>query len=227
MGVFQIARNAWEHLHTQGVRRTARYARERISESFNDRRLGIRTAGRFSQEQLGIQNPYFVYYEPSDYRSIYKALRYLDIRPGENVFLDYGSGMGRVVIVAATFPFRKVIGVEICPQLHDAAQKNLSRAADKLRCRDVQLVRDDAARYSVPGDVTVAFFYSPFRGPVLADVLGNIRRSLVASPRRLFVIFKNTMHLDPMIDDHPWLVKRHEFRACDYDHKVVVFEGRV
>ena len=48
-----------------------------------------------------------------------------EIRP-DDVFIDLGSGMGRMVLEAARYPFKRVIGVELVEQLHDLARANLA-----------------------------------------------------------------------------------------------------
>src|SRR5512144_325679 len=42
-------------------------------------------------------------------------------------FLDIGSGKGRAVLLAIGYPFRRVTGVELAPELHAIAQDNLRR----------------------------------------------------------------------------------------------------
>ena len=119
---------------------------------------------------MGAENSFSAPYYPSDYRSIYKAFRRLPVRPRqEDAFLDYGSGMGRVLVVAGTFPFRRVIGVELSPQLAQIASENVKLARKKMKCCDIQVVVADAAAYEVPADVTFIFFYNPFHGPVLSS----------------------------------------------------------
>jgi predicted RNA methylase len=51
-------------------------------------------------------------YMPIPYRHLARMLSKVDMRE-DCVFLDYGSGMGRVATVAATYPIRRVIGVEL------------------------------------------------------------------------------------------------------------------
>jgi tRNA G46 methylase TrmB len=56
-----------------------------------------------------------------------------------DVFVDVGSGMGRVVLQAARYSFRKVIGVEISETLHGIAWENIDRNRQRLRCGDIEL----------------------------------------------------------------------------------------
>jgi precorrin-6B methylase 2 len=233
MRAFRLARNALERLGTHGVRYTARYAGKRLSESYHEWRLGVQTAGKIEREELGFEGSFNNCYYPSDYQSIYQALRQLQVRPNEDVLLDYGSGMGRVVVVAATFPFRKVIGLELSEQMNAIARKNVSRARHKLRCQDVELVTGDAATYQVPADVNCVFFYNSFKGPVLAAALANVRESLRRAPRRLLFVYKNTESIHSVFAQHPWLVQTHEFQSSEFNyyrhfsHRVLILESRL
>lgn len=233
MRPFRRAKNAIAYVRSNGLRRTARYANRRLSEAYHEWYFGIHTLGDIRRGNLGLESSFFNGYYPTDYRSIYQAFRYLDVRPHEDVFLDFGTGMGRVVIVAATFPFREVIGVEVSPQMNEIAGENLRRARSKLKCQDVKLIQADATTYEIPPEVSIIFFYSSFKGPVLASVLGNIRESVRRSPRRLLIVYKNTSHLETVLDQYPWLAIRHEFRSSEFNyqgrelnHRVVIFEAR-
>jgi tRNA/tmRNA/rRNA uracil-C5-methylase (TrmA/RlmC/RlmD family) len=98
--------------------------------------------------------------------------------------------MGRVVLLAARRPFRSVIGVEISPALVEIARENLASVRDPRRvATDVKFVRADAARYRFPRSDLVVFLYNPFRGPVLDDVLVNLR---AAGERREIVLLYHT-----------------------------------
>ncbi|EPX58096.1 hypothetical protein D187_004385 [Cystobacter fuscus DSM 2262] len=53
--------------------------------------------------------------------------------PGE-VFFDLGSGTGKATLLAAlTFPFSRVVGIELFPGLGDAARKVLARYEAEVR----------------------------------------------------------------------------------------------
>ena len=219
--------NAMAHLREHGLVRTMRYARERFSESYHEWRLGICTVGQLQPKEVGIDCVFASEYYPADYRTIYNALGMLPIRAGVDGFLDFGCGMGRAVTVAATFPFRTVLGVELSPLLADIARANLERAKPRLRARETGIITADAKAFLIPESINVIFFYSPFRGPVLTAALDNIRISLATSPRSLTVVFKNTEHFEPVRSKYPWLVKRREFIASDANHKVMILEAQV
>ncbi|MBI4235785.1 MAG: hypothetical protein HY688_00300, partial [Chloroflexi bacterium] len=56
-------------------------------------------------------------------------------------------------------------------------------------------VTSDVLDYTIPDDLTVAFFFNPFSGATFATVMDNIRDSLARRPRDLRIIYVNpTMH---------------------------------
>ena len=186
------------------LRRFAHHSVERL----NDWRYGIVSDAQIFLGQFGITDPACHQYNATSYVRFRQLMKLINIRPGEDVFLDYGSGMGRAVFLAATYPFRRVIGVELIPELHAQARQNIESARRRLRCRDVKLVNIDAREYQVPGDVTVVYFWNPFSGHVLCEALGNIRKSVLENPRRVTMIFLSptgTSSVDQIKSQVPWL----------------------
>jgi hypothetical protein len=160
------------------------------SELLNDARYSIRTAGHVLQAQSGVTHPDASEYAATPYRVIRRLFRLLPAESFHGSFIDYGSGRGRVAIVASAYGFRRVIGVEISELLHRDALKNLR--ATKMRCdSDIELMRTDAAQFDIPDDTTVAYFYKPF-GPVTTEqVFHRIADSLNRKPREIWILAYN------------------------------------
>src|SRR4051812_13801299 len=116
--VLNLTRIIAERIRTRGFRRTASNLLYRLDDELALRRLGIHSAMRETgvsvcRNQLGIQNPNCYSYNPSESYRVFRTVVRQFLRPTQHdVFLDYGSGLGRVLLMAATFPFRRVIGVE-------------------------------------------------------------------------------------------------------------------
>jgi len=126
--------------------------------------------------------------------------------------------MGRVVILAALRGFRKVIGVEYSVQLAEVARQNVQRAAKRLRC-PVEIVNADAQSYPLPDDADLIFMNNPFRGSVLASVIRNIRESIRAHPRKVWIIFVTPDDFERQIQGESWVEKTYEhffFRRIRY-----------
>ncbi len=213
-------------IRTRGAFGAARQMLARLSTWLSERRLGIRTSESFERDQLGYDTMECHRYSPTDYRGFRKIMRHVPIRANQDVFLDYGSGLGRALIMAGAYPFRRILGVELSHELNLRAAENVRRALRKLKCKEVEVIEADAAAYEVPPDVTVMYFYSPFSGAVLRRVLENVRRSLAAAPRKVTIIYKNPHHFEEEARRCPWLLKRAEYAGMS-KHVFAIYESNL
>jgi hypothetical protein len=65
------------------------------------------------------------WYEATSTKIFEQIMSYLEINFGEFQFIDFGSGKGRVLLLAAQYGFEKVIGIEFSPELHQIAIDNI------------------------------------------------------------------------------------------------------
>jgi SAM-dependent methyltransferase len=147
---------------------------------------GLETEGNV--KGLEHQHPDRVLYHPSAWHVLPLALRYIGVSD-RDTFVDFGCGKGRIVHQAAMRPFRRVIGVEIAPDLAEIARAALAARSSRHRCHDVEIVVADATEFAVPDDLTIAYLFDPFGGKTLDAVLGNIIDSLDRRPRRIRLIY--------------------------------------
>ena len=174
-----------------GPLRTARWLLERLTDTRHDRQFGIATAERWDRVRLGFASQDSIEYQAIGYREISEIFALL--RPGpDDVFIDLGSGMGRVVCMAATLPMRAVIGVEISDELHRRAERNLQSLREPVRARSVHFINVDATTYEIAADATIIFLFNPFIGDALLRVLANIERSAQSHPRKFRLVFAGT-----------------------------------
>jgi len=193
------------------MRESVWYVLERVQDWYFDRKFGIRTSRRVTKSDLGYDNPLVNKYAPTDYRGFMKVMKRVRIRPGEDVFVDLGSGMGRVLIMAGLFPFRKIIGVEMSPELIRQAAENIDRARKKLTCPDIELVESSLTEYTLPPEASILYFYVPVRGEMLSRVLQGIHDAALAAPRKVTFVCHEPAPFEEIAHEHPWLTKRAEF----------------
>lgn len=181
----------------------------RASEFYNDWRLGIQTKGLVVPADFGADGEGCHAYLALSYKSLRRVLGKIPVQPGKDVFVDFGSGLGRVVAVAASMPYRKVIGVELSKGLHDVAVRNMQIAGPKLRCKNVELANIDARTFAIPNDLSVIFFFMPFSADILTVVLNNILRSVQAAPRKVTIVYMHPtgggVTLHHVLPKLPWL----------------------
>lgn len=129
-------------------------------------------------------------YEATPAGLVRRSIEMLGINHEEFTFLDIGSGKGRVMLVAAEFPFMKILGVEYDPDLHEIAARNiLAYRNNAQRCMDIKSFCHDAVTFPLPITPLVLFFHHPFGEIVLNRFLESVRISLQDHPRKIYVIY--------------------------------------
>jgi hypothetical protein len=110
------------------------------------------------------------------------------------VFIDLGSGKGRTLLMASDYPFRRIVGVELLPALHRAAQENFSKyQSESQKCFALEVICADATAFTLPDEPTVLYLFNPFPEAGLRRVIENLERSLLAHPRAVFVLYHNPL----------------------------------
>ena len=148
----------------------------------------IDTASEVDLKDLGLDDPERVRYGATPRFVVPRVLRKLKVGR-DDVFLDLGSGKGRVVRQAAMFRFKRVIGVEIAEELNRVSRHNIEQSRDRLACQDVELVTMDVVDYEIPDDVTIAYLFHPFTGGIFGRVIDNLVASLDRNPRELRIVY--------------------------------------
>jgi hypothetical protein len=148
------------------------------------------------------------------------ALLSVEIKHEDFVFIDYGSGKGRALLMASDFPFRRVTGIEFSPELHAVAEKNIRLYRQRPNgCSAVESLRMDFVDFVMPPEPAVLYFYEPCDDVVFTRVLERIRQSLREHPRPLHLIYMAPGSKEALLDTVDFLVKtgRHAgFQFCCY-----------
>jgi hypothetical protein len=115
-------------------------------------------------------------YEGTPIAALHKIIRRLKVDRHRFTFIDLGSGKGRVLLIAAQYPFKTVIGVEFSNKLHNIAQDNIERFITTRAIRtSLSSINCDAGEFdfSKIGD-KIVFCYNPFGADLMSRVLDNL-----------------------------------------------------
>jgi hypothetical protein len=141
-------------------------------------------------------------YSPTPVRTIRQVIAAARPTP-DDMFVDFGAGKGRVMLVASEFPFASIVGVEFSETLCDIARRNISRyTANTHERRQFQVCCQDAAVFEIPPAASVLYFYEPFSAVIGEQVLRHIEDSLRRHPRHVRLCFVGT-GLNSLISRHP------------------------
>ena len=156
-----------------------------------DRRFHVDTAGILKPIELQ-SDPRFKdsnWYAPTATTSFFRMLRQIKVDFRKFVFIDFGCGKGKALLLASQLPFKQIVGIELWPELFSVAEKNLKSYSGKRQCSEFRLHQMDASEFPIPSEPGIYYFFDPFREEVMRKVLDNMRRSLAAAPRESYVVY--------------------------------------
>ncbi|CAA6693524.1 MULTISPECIES: class I SAM-dependent methyltransferase [unclassified Lentimonas] len=161
-----------------------------------DWRHGVETCRGVATNELSGSDEaleFAVFYAPCAPSALRFMLGCIRVPHSRFEFVDYGSGKGKVLLIASEYPFKKITGVEFDRALHERAVQNLKdykwRSCRPRKCPVIEPVHLDAKKYRLPADPCFLIFYSPFCSDLLCEVLEGIRLDLEANPRDAVICF--------------------------------------
>jgi hypothetical protein len=209
-------------LRTRGVRGTLGRAWRIVSQRSElrrktradwayDRQHGVDTASWVRVPDLDTSSTnveHAVRYEPSSVSEFELLMAKLRVDHSDFTFVDYGSGKGRVLMLAADYPFKRIVGVEFAKSLHEISRANIATFGDGAG--RIETIHADATEFDPPAEPLVLYFFHPFGVPALEKVLSRVHESLEREPRPAYVVLTGP-------PDFAQAVEASGFRPVDVD----------
>lgn len=146
-------------------------------------------------------------YQPTEPALFHKMLASVVINFRQFTFIDIGSGKGRVLLMASDYPFRRILGVELLPDLHRVAQENIRKyKSDWQKCPTIESMCGDAREFVFPPEPLLLYLFSPLPESGFVRFLANLERSRRDHPRPLLLIYHNPL-LEHLLVLNPILKK--------------------
>jgi SAM-dependent methyltransferase len=145
-------------------------------------------------------------YQPSEPALFHQIIANLDlINFSQYTFVDIGSGKGRALLMAADYPFRRILGVELLAKLHALAEANIGKyKSDAQRCFNLLSVCEDASHFQFPAEPMVVYLFDPLPEQGLAKLLKNLEQSLLDCPRSVYLLYHNPTLEDLISGGSTW-----------------------
>jgi SAM-dependent methyltransferase len=144
-------------------------------------------------------------YQPTEPALFQEMISSLPIEFDQFTFIDLGSGKGRTLLMASEYPFRRIIGMELLPELHQIAQENLaSYQSASQKCFALEAVCGDATDFPFPAEPVVLYLFNPLPEAGLRQVLRNLERSHNADSRTVYVVYHNPQLDRVLIESEVW-----------------------
>jgi hypothetical protein len=133
-------------------------------------------------------------YQPTEPALFQEMMAHLEVNFQDFTFVDIGSGKGRVLLMAADYPFRRILGIELFFALHQVAQENLATYKNhSQKCFALEVTCADARSFVFPAEPLVVYLFNPLPAPALIDMTANLVHSLSQSPRTVYVVYHNPL----------------------------------
>jgi hypothetical protein len=160
-----------------------------------DRQFGVDTVGRIHIKDMDVSASDRVNcagYQGTPPQVFHEVLNVLKIKHEDFVFIDFGSGKGITLLLASELPFKRIIGVEFSPSLHQIAEENIRRYKSATqKCKQLMSVGMDALAFPIPRDPLVVYLFNPFSDKLMSKLLANIEQSSLDHPREVFIVYCN------------------------------------
>ena len=190
-------KRVYSKFRNQGIKKTTIDFLTLLYDYYFDFKNRIDTASWYSIADLAKENKvakHAVLYQGTKVLPLTILLKKLDINE-DYVFVDIGSGKGRVLMIASKYGFKKVKGIEFSGFLCALAKKNIEKFKVKNNLNtDFEIINIDAAKYQIGNDENIFFMYNPFDEFIMKKVLNNIMFSIEKNKREVLIIYVNPIH---------------------------------
>ena len=186
----------------------------RMNNLWWERRLGISTRG-----VVPVAHEDSHHYATLSYTTIWSILNRLSLGPSD-VFVDIGSGKGRVLCCAARYPVGQVVGVDLSEPFCEEARANARRLRGRHAPISVEVSLADAFDYSA---ASVLFLFDPFGPKTLGPLLEKIGRE---PHRDVRIAYANPTY-DEVFERQTWLERseRWDAAASGIEHSVSFYRS--
>lgn len=133
-------------------------------------------------------------YQGVGYYALEKAFDYLKTIKANKNIVDFGSGKGRMMAVAAYYGFENITGIDFAPSLCEEAEANIAGIKSLFPSTNFTIICDDAVNYKIGNDTNVVFFFNPFDEVIMLQVVKNILLSIKQKQRKVYIVYVNPLH---------------------------------
>jgi hypothetical protein len=106
-------------------------------------------------------------------------------------FVDVGSGKGAAVLMAGEFPFRRLIGLELTPELIAIARTNVQKFNASTGSQlDPLWVHCDFFKWPLPDEPLLFFFNNPFPDQITLEALVALERAVAVHRHPVLLVFR-------------------------------------
>jgi 16S rRNA G966 N2-methylase RsmD len=148
-------------------------------DKYYERKLFIKSDG-----YIVLNNKYgYSNYEPTSYIMLKKLFSKYNFDKHDHL-IDFGCGLGRVLIFSSYMNCSKVTGIEVNEQMYNMALKNIKNYKNSSI---INIIKIAAENFIIPEDANKFFFFNPFYLRYFIKVTNNILKCLRQNYRDIYI----------------------------------------
>ncbi|HZU22794.1 MAG TPA: class I SAM-dependent methyltransferase [Terriglobales bacterium] len=98
------------------------------------------------------------------------------------------------MLLASEYPFHRILGIELLPELHREALHNIARySSPTQQCTAIESHCANASNFEFPPEPLVLYLFNPLPEPDLAAFISRLEDSLRLMPRSVYLIYHNPL----------------------------------
>jgi len=193
-GVLSTTRTLLQELWGFVLESTPEQHRRRYGDVEYDWEHGVNTTSATVSWRDRLLGVFHSAYQPTEPALFDQMLSAVPADATGFTFIDLGSGKGRTLMMASEYPFQRILGVELLPELNRVACENLQKyKSDKPHCFAMESVCTDARDFQFPDEPLLVYLFHPLPEAGFRRVLGNLEASLKRKRRPVFVLYHNPL----------------------------------
>ena len=223
MSFLKLFQRSLNSIKEKGLKRTFQSFVSFIEDFIYDKRYGLNTRKIIEAEDL---------YKTDDeinQNNRYQATRLRHFRvlmkelslPENSVFVDVGSGKGKVLLMATIYNFKRIVGIELSSKLNKIAKSNILIYNKRVKNNiPIELKELNVLDYTFEGDENIIYLYNPFSSEILEQFCEQLFISLKLNPRKIWLIFNNFNNYNDSIVKESLVQEKLEFSYGGTDFAV-------
>jgi len=154
-----------------------------------------------SVEDLKLNNKVVHKGSPSGNKYLKIVLQGIQINKDKSI-LDIGCAKGSALKVMLSFPFKKIDGIELSPDLVKIAKRNFQ----KLKTNKVEIFNQNATDFMGYNNYNYFYLYNPFPKKIFEKVIKRINEQI--KNKEILIIYNNPVCHDLLIDSNFLLIEK-------------------
>jgi tRNA A58 N-methylase Trm61 len=188
----------------------------RTIDNVYDSYLGVNTESD-DEDRHSNTRKIFYDYEPTSYAVLEEIFRKYPFDNGDHM-IDFGSGKGRVLIMAAYYFCINLTGYELDSRRYNITLDNIQKFQQKFNVNsNFIILNENVENINIANTTNKFFFFNPFHLKIYMKTINAIRNSLLQNERSVQFYFCHPIENAVKYMESIKEFKKIDFKECEFN----------